>query len=249
MNTRALLVSREVGLGIQGGELTRVFVPLTDWKEARGTEEANVSAAPQDDTVGEPIGSTVGSHNPTLWHRVRAAFQRWQYQVKRRRQIKAEINALLPILRHGNERELRGCKVPFPRSLRDVQRIVEAVTKRQHDYGTCVYAMSISAEAAFNYVSHELGCTGFQASCADLNFLSRTRHMEHGFQIINYDNLLYPQYADKWPSRSKVIEENIDELGKAAEKKLAESIGVHPNVARWWEDLIDMRRIHLASKA
>lgn len=179
---------------------------------------------------------------PSRWQRL----QWWWSGLKRDWQKKREIDAMLPVLRHGSEQELRECKMPFPRSRRDLQRIVDAVAQRQHDYGTCVYAMSISAEAAFNYVGHVLGVTGFQASCADLDFLRRTRMLEHGFQIINYDNLLYPQYADKFPTREQILRDNIDEIGKAAEKKLAEVDQVHPAVKQHWEGLVDMRRIHLA---
>lgn len=202
---------------------------------------------PKDDDVGEPEGAVTGTDTPSRWSRLTRRVRWWLGDVKRSIERKREVSALLPILRHGTEKELRECKVPFPRSWRDVERIVEAVTKREHHYGTCVYAMSIAAEASFNYVAHVLGTTGFQSSCADLDFLRRTRLLEHGFQIIKYDDLLYPQYADKFPTRAKVLRDNIDELGKAAEKKLADTDRVHPEVKRWWEDLVDMRRVHLQS--
>ena len=175
------------------------------------------------------------------------SFSYWWYSVKQDWKVWRDINALIPVLKHGSEKELRACKVPFPRSRNGMQSIVDAVTKRQHDYGTCVYAMSIAAEAAFNYVAHVLGTTGFQSSCADLDFLRRTRMLKYGFQIINYENLLYPQYADKFPTRAQVLKENIDEIGKAAEELLADRDGAHPAVIRHWEDLVDMRRAATAS--
>ena len=201
-----------------------------------------MNTEPQDDNIGEPAGTVSGTQEPSVFAKIKQRLGWWGFDVKRTWQIRREIDALLPVLRHGSEQELRGCKVPFPRRRRDLQRIVDAVVKRQHDYGTCVYAMSIAAEASFNYVSHVLGCTGFQASCADLDFLRRTRLMKYGFQIINYENLLYPQYKDKFPTREQVLRDNIDQIGKAAEELLSER-DAHPNVRRHWEDLVDMRRL------
>ena len=82
------------------------------------------------------------------------------------------------------EQELRGYKVPTPRSIDELTNIICDLTERKHDYGTCVYAMSIAATAAFNYMASTLGVTGFQASCADMDVLRRTRGYEHGFQVI-----------------------------------------------------------------
>lgn len=205
---------------------------------------------PKDDDKGEPEGTVSGTHGPTRLQAARQRIQWWWNDLKRGIERKREISALLPVLRHGSEKDLREVSVPFPRSERDLQRILEALTTRQHDYGTCVYAMSIAALASFNYVSSVLGCTGFQAGCADLDFLKRTRHLKHGFQIVNYENLLYPQYIDKFPTRSQILRDNIDEIGKAAEQKLAETDDrVHPDVKRHWEDLVDLRRVHLVTAA
>jgi hypothetical protein len=201
---------------------------------------------PQDDNVGEPEGTVSGTHEPSLWSRLTRRLRWWFNDRLKDYKRHREVQAALKTLRHGSEKELRDLDMPGPRSDADLRRIIDAVAKRQHDYGTCVYAMSIAAEAAYNYISHVLGVTGFQASCADMDFLRRTRGWKMGFQILNYENLLYPQYADKFPTRAKMIQENIDQLGKEAEKKLAETERAHPEVRRWWEDLVDMRRIHLS---
>jgi hypothetical protein len=71
------------------------------------------------------------------------------------------------------ESELFAEDVPWPYTKEQLIEYVESLVNKQYDYGTCVYAMSMAAEAAFNYVSHRLGVTGFQASCADLDFLRR----------------------------------------------------------------------------
>lgn len=195
----------------------------------------------------QPVGTSAATTPATRIQAMRRRLRWWFDGIKRRWTKHREIVGLLPQLRHGTEKELRELILPFPDTERDALRIVRAVLNREHDYGSCCYAMSIAANAMFNYAASKHGCTGFQASCADLDFLRRTRLLKHGFQIIKYDDLLYPQYADKFPTRAQLIRDNIDQLGKAAEEMLADSDRAHPNVRRWWEDLVDMRRVHLAS--
>ena len=111
-------------------------------------------------------------------------------------------------LRHATEQELRDYKVPFPKTKNELDEIILAVTQRQQDYGTCVYAASIAATATFNYVASLLGMTGFQGSCADLDILRRTRHMER-FMIVDFADALYPQY--------NIVQKVRDGLAKQAE--------------------------------
>ena len=74
-----------------------------------------------------------------------------------------------------DEKEMRDAKVPWPKTEEQLQQYVNSLVERPHDYGTCVYAMSMAATAAFNYVAGQLGVTGFQSSCADMDVIRRTR--------------------------------------------------------------------------
>src|SRR5258706_368302 len=161
----------------------------------------------------------------------------WFRDWRKNRERHRDVMRSLKTLKNGSEKELRELDVPWPRNEADLLRIIRAVAKREHDYGTCVYAMSIAAEASYNYISHVLGVTGFQASCADMDFLRRTRSWKMGFQILNYENLLYPQYLDRehFPTHEDLIKENIDQLGEKAQELLAERDNAHPNIVRWWE--------------
>jgi hypothetical protein len=122
------------------------------------------------------------------------------------------------------EKEMRDSEVPTPKNLKELDKYISSLVDQKQDYGTCCYAMSMAAEAAFNYVADKLGVTGFQASCADLDFLRRTRRMENGFKIINYTYLLYPQYLDKkhFPSYNELLSENRISLAVKADKLLKE---------------------------
>jgi hypothetical protein len=136
------------------------------------------------------------------------------------------------------ESEMRESKVPWPKTLWGLMRYIRSLIKRPHDYGTCVYAMSMAALATFYYVSAKLGTTGFQASYADLDFLRRSRHYKCGFRIIDYEKLLYPQYLniENFPTPLYLLMENKKELAKKARQLLQErDIEPHPDVKARWE--------------
>lgn len=103
---------------------------------------------------------------------------------------------------HLTEQQMRDADVPWPETVEELAEYVTSLVDRPHDYGTCVYAMSMAALAAMYHVAKKLGVTGFQASCADMDILRRSRRLDDGFRIVNYSNLLYPQYwnAEHFPT-------------------------------------------------
>lgn len=140
-------------------------------------------------------------------------------------------------IKEMNEKELRNFKAIWPKTQKELLKHVYELTNRKHDYGTCVYAVSLASVAMFHYMSGKLGITGFQASCADLDILSRTRSMKDGFMILDYNHLLYPQYLDleHFPAHQKLILKNKDNLKKKAKKLLKESPTAHADVRKHWE--------------
>jgi hypothetical protein len=142
----------------------------------------------------------------------------------------------------ATEAEMREMVVPWPKSLDELTALIETLVKREHDYGTCVYAMSIAATTAFNYVAHELGVTGFQASCADLDIIKRTRSIKGPFRITDYAKLLYPQYLthEHFPVIADLEQKHAQWLADESRKLIAESGSTaHPDVLQRWHDLAD----------
>lgn len=139
------------------------------------------------------------------------------------------------------EAQMRDAKVPWPKTEEELIDYVRSLVDRPHDYGTCVYAMSMAATATFNYVSGKLGVTGFQASCADMDILRRTRGWEWG-RLLDYTKLLYPQTCDAehFPSHEQLIEENKGELAKRARALLAERERAHSAVVAHWQWLASL---------
>lgn len=137
------------------------------------------------------------------------------------------------------EQEMRDERVQTPASIKELSEYIESLTERDHDYGTCVYAMSMAATAAFNHVASKLGVTGFQASCADLDVIRRTRMIKGPFLLLKAEDMIYPQY-DLEERLRESMESWKGWLAEDAKRKLQEhpdGAGVHPNVRAHWEKL------------
>ena len=141
------------------------------------------------------------------------------------------------------ETELREAQAPYPETEEELSAVVKALAERQHDYGTCVYAMSIAANASFNYIAHKLGVTGFQASCADMDFMRRTRGWQGPAMVVDLADHLYPQY-DLVKRVQEAIDNNAEWFATAAQKNLSEErteLPAHPNVIAHWRRLASAR--------
>lgn len=137
------------------------------------------------------------------------------------------------------EQEMRESKAPSPETADELSAYIDALVNREHDYGTCVYAMSLAAVASFNYVANKLGVSGFQASCADLDVLRRTRRLDGPFMIVDGANMLYPQY-DLRENLNKALLEWEPWAAEEAKKLLEKNTDqehVHPDVRAHWECL------------
>jgi len=141
-------------------------------------------------------------------------------------------------LKTMTEKQLRDFDCPWPKTLEELNAIISALAEREHEYGTCVYAMSIAATAAFYYMSRRLGVTGFQAMLADMDFIRRVRHMKGPFGILDAADLVYPQY-DMIGKVQEWIREWMPWAAKEAVKRLNEhrEEAVHPEVLAHWKRL------------
>lgn len=136
---------------------------------------------------------------------------------------------------------LRDSKAPWPKTLRELDEYIDGLAAQEHSYGTCVYAVSLAATAAFNYMSGKLGITGFQASAADMDVLRRTRHIDGSFIIFKAEDLIYPQY-DLKDRMQKWMDDQAVWLQEQAKLKLAGDVEhVHPDVLAHWKKLAGIR--------
>lgn len=112
-----------------------------------------------------------------------------------------------------------------------------------HDYGTICHAVAASAIAAAWAVnaSPAGGITGFQAGCVMWSFIRKWMYDNNktGMRIINYDDMLFPQYERKFTA--KLITESMwNIMQEEAKKRLSTEIeNAHPNVISHWQSIAD----------
>lgn len=139
------------------------------------------------------------------------------------------------------EKEMRESEVPWPKSEDELLEYIRGLAHQGHDYGTAVYAMSMAAVATYYYMSHVVGASGFQASCADLDIIKRTRSIEGPFAFIEGHDMLYPQYDIK-AKVDEYLQKWREWAGKEAQKMLTahekeDGLAV-PEVVNHWKKLI-----------
>ena len=141
------------------------------------------------------------------------------------------------------ESEMRDMDAPRPKSWDELRDFCEPLfAKENDDYGKAVYCMSLAAVAMFNFAASKVGATGFQASCADMDILRRTRHMENGFQIVNYDNALYPQYLEgDHTALIAIFDEIAPDLADAAAKLIEKNPGANARVIDHWKRIAALK--------
>lgn len=134
------------------------------------------------------------------------------------------------------EQAMRAEDAPWPKTIEELMAYIQSQVDGPHTYGTCVYAMSLAATAAFHYVAGALGVTGFQAGCADLDVVRRTRGINGPFMLVKAQDALYPQY-DLQQKLTKALTEWRPWLAEQARQRLAESGQASPSVIRHWQSL------------
>lgn len=106
-------------------------------------------------------------------------------------------------------------------------------------YGDAPRAIAQAALGVAWFLSDDFGITGFQAGCVTWDFISDWTHTGNktGMKLVNYDDMLYPQYSDKF---EKTLTPNIWEcMMKEAKKMLEENPDAHPDVIKHWKSIAD----------
>ena len=105
-------------------------------------------------------------------------------------------------------------------------------------YGEAPRAIAQAALATAWYLAGDFGITRFQAGFVMWDFIFGWTLTSNtcGAKLVDFDNLLYPQYYDKF---DKTIRPDLWELvQKEAKKRLEERDEVHPAVKEHWESIV-----------
>ena len=111
----------------------------------------------------------------------------------------------------------------------------------EHDYGTVVHAVAACALAAAYAAnnSDSGGITGFQAGCVMWDFIRGWQYPtnECGLKLLNYDNMLYPQYDYRF---GKTLSKGVwESLQKKAAKNLEDKKPAADIVIEHWKSIVN----------
>lgn len=104
-------------------------------------------------------------------------------------------------------------------------------------YSEAPRAIAQASVAVAGYLSREFGITGFQASCAMWDFIRDYVYTDNkcGLRIINYDDMLYPQYSFKF--QKTITSEIFNALQRQAKKNLKEYESAAERVVLHWQKI------------
>ena len=108
-----------------------------------------------------------------------------------------------------------------------------------YGYGEAPRAIAQAALATAWYLSSEFGITGFQASFVMWDFILdwQYRNNKCGLKMIDYDDMLYPQYEHKFEKTLSTY--TFEALQKEASKLFENSKGAHQEGIKHWESIVD----------
>ena len=115
--------------------------------------------------------------------------------------------------------------------------------KYSHDYGTICHAIAASAIATAWAVNATPtgGITGFQAGAVMWGFVRNWKFSNNksGLRIIDYDDMLFPQYEEKFTNKS-ISESTWIALQKEANLRLADNNEfANSKVVAHWQSIAD----------
>lgn len=126
------------------------------------------------------------------------------------------------------------------KTVEDLTALLSEIENKNQDYGTIVYACMAAMKGAFNVVNRgkQGGITGFQAGCLGWECVHDFMMIKAPCRIVDYNNLLYPQYEGKF---QKVIsQETWNDIQEKARQNLSEwkdEAQVSPRVIEHWKKI------------
>lgn len=107
-----------------------------------------------------------------------------------------------------------------------------------HGYGDAPRAIAQASLAVAWYLADKYGITGFQAGFVMWDFIRDWNYSGNkcGMKLVDYDNMLYPQYDYKF--EKTISSDTWNAIRDEAKQRLVETEYAHPNVKAHWEKII-----------
>lgn len=106
-------------------------------------------------------------------------------------------------------------------------------------YGEAPRAIAQATLAVAWYLSSKFGITGFQAGAVTWDFITGWNCLDNkcGLKLVDYDNMLYPQYYHKF--NKTISSDTWEALQKQAQENLSSSEFASQCVRTHWKNIID----------
>lgn len=106
-------------------------------------------------------------------------------------------------------------------------------------YGTVPRAIAQAALATAQYLASDFGITGFQAGFVMWDFIEGWSFPDNkcGMNLINYDDMLYPQYDFRF--EKAISKDTFNALREKAKELLENKSYAHPDVVSHWRSIIE----------
>lgn len=126
------------------------------------------------------------------------------------------------------------------KSFEDLTAFLKDVEENYNtDYGGAPRAIAQASLAVAWYLAREFGITGFQAGFVMWDFIRdwNYRHNKTGMRIVDYDDMLYPQYDYRF--QKTISKSTWGVLQGEAEQRLIDTPDAHPEVRAHWQSIVD----------
>lgn len=110
-----------------------------------------------------------------------------------------------------------------PQTEEELADYLRDLVDAQHDYNSSAQALHDGAMAAFNYLAHRLGNSGFQASHAALRLLGTVNGYGGPYGLLKAEDALFPQYPSAQERAQEMADGWRDWLADEARRRLAEN--------------------------
>ncbi len=139
----------------------------------------------------------------------------------------------------GSEQEVQATEVPTFRTIQGLSTYINLLVTTDHNFGTCVDAMSMAATAVFNFVKAKTGADDFMADLARDDIIRRLRGCSGPFVVIGAEEDLHQRCGSKRKlAEARADDEWIDWLKHTAKERLRSDLSkCHPKVVKHWRRL------------
>lgn len=110
-----------------------------------------------------------------------------------------------------------------------------------HDYGTACHAVAACALAAAwaACADNDIGLSSYQAGFVMWDFIGNwiKTGNECGLKLVDYDDMLYPQYEEKF--EKTICKDTWELIQKKAKENIEENPTAHPEVINHWRKIAE----------